>query len=51
LHYEVDWDEKDLDTDGDWNKETENPIKKPHRIGIGMGPDGKDMQTVSGVLC
>jgi mRNA (2'-O-methyladenosine-N6-)-methyltransferase len=49
LHYEVDWDEKDVDANGT-GKEREMPIKKPYRIGIGMGPDGKDMQVVSRAL-
>ena len=46
LHYEVDWDEKD----GDVNslRGTERVVRKPYKIGIGMGPDGKDMQVVSG---
>ena len=46
LHYEVDWDEKDVDTNGAWSKERDKPIRKPYKIGIGLGPDGKDMQIV-----
>lgn len=46
LHYEVDWDERDVNTNGaHGNKEV--ITKKPYRIGIGMGPDGKDMRVVS----
>lgn len=46
LHYEVDWDERDAAALGS-GKEKEKPaVKKPYKIGIGLGPDGKDMQVV-----
>ena len=43
LHYEVDWDEKDVDT----SRVTQKDKKKPYRIGIGMGPNGKDVPVAS----
>lgn len=46
LHYEVDWDEKDGVVNGEKGKEKEK-VKKPYRIGIGMGPYGKNMQVAS----
>ena len=49
LHYEVDWDENDAAA---WAgaKEEKGLAKKPYRIGIGMGPYGKNMQVVCGLL-
>jgi mRNA (2'-O-methyladenosine-N6-)-methyltransferase len=49
LHYEVDWDERDGNVNGEKGKE-KGMIKKPYRIGIGMGPDGKDMQVASDLM-
>ncbi|KAF7973218.1 hypothetical protein HWV62_15819 [Athelia sp. TMB] len=45
LHYEVDWDENDVAA---WAgaKEEKGVAKKPYRIGIGMGPYGKNMQVL-----
>ena len=43
LHYEVDWDERDVDT----SRATQKGKKRPYRIGIGMGPNGKDVPVVS----
>lgn len=45
LHYEVDWDERDIDTSRAAQKEKAS--KKPYRIGIGMGPNGKDVPVAS----
>ncbi|KAJ6629237.1 MT-A70-domain-containing protein [Mycena sp. CBHHK59/15] len=48
LHYEVDWD----GSDGDWarsaahGKGKEVARKKPHKLGIGLGPAGKDMKAL-----
>ncbi|KIM83785.1 hypothetical protein PILCRDRAFT_818810 [Piloderma croceum F 1598] len=44
LHYEVDWDEKDGDANS--SRGTERVVCKPYKIGIGMGPDGKDMKVL-----
>lgn len=43
LHFEVDW-------DGGDGEAPHKPVvvkKKPHRLGIGLGPEGKDMTPVS----
>ncbi|KAJ7499166.1 MT-A70-domain-containing protein [Mycena latifolia] len=45
LHYEVDWD----GSDGDWarskNGKGKDVVKqRPHKLGIGMGPAGKEMK-------
>ena len=45
LHYEVDWDERDINVNGTKGKEKEKG--KPYRIGIGLGPGGKDVQVAS----
>lgn len=48
LHYEVDWD----GGDGDWTRNANgkgwdgSARKKLHKLGIGMGPAGKDMRVV-----
>lgn len=49
LHYEVDWDERDVNANGEKAKK-EDKIKKPYRIGIGMGPEGKDMKVASNYM-
>lgn len=39
LHYEVDWD----GGDGEWSKSAgEKSVKQVHKLGIGMGPAGKE---------
>ncbi|KAJ7117362.1 MT-A70-domain-containing protein [Mycena crocata] len=47
LHYEVDWD----GSDGDWARSSNGKGKAverhpPHKLGIGMGPAGKDMKVL-----
>ncbi|OAX35321.1 MT-A70-domain-containing protein [Rhizopogon vinicolor AM-OR11-026] len=45
LHFEIDWDEKDgplAPTDA-WRSQR---VKKPFKIELGMGPDGKNMQVL-----
>ncbi|KAG6378531.1 MT-A70-domain-containing protein [Boletus reticuloceps] len=47
LHFEVDWDEKDvqaMSNDMGW-KDTQR-MRNPFKLEIGMGPDGKTMQTL-----
>ncbi|KAF8559085.1 MT-A70-domain-containing protein [Imleria badia] len=47
LHFEVDWDEKDgqaMNSDIGW-KEAQR-MRNPFKLDIGMGPDGKAMQTL-----
>ncbi|KII95870.1 hypothetical protein PLICRDRAFT_98933 [Plicaturopsis crispa FD-325 SS-3] len=44
LHYEVDWDPTDVLPPS--VAERDKAKRKPHKIGIGMGPDGKDMRVV-----
>ncbi|KAI9574882.1 MT-A70-domain-containing protein [Boletus coccyginus] len=47
LHFEVDWDEKDgqvMSSDIGW-KEAQR-MRNPFKLEIGMGPDGKAMQTL-----
>lgn len=48
LHFEIDWDEKDgpLAPNDGWRTQR---IKKPFKIELGMGPNGRDMQVVSTV--
>lgn len=46
LHYEVDWDEKDAHANGTKGNQKGTTLTKPHRIGIGMGPDGTNMKVV-----
>lgn len=49
LHYEVDWD----GGDGDWSRNSnEKKLVKnnPHKLGIGMGPAGKEMKVVSNLI-
>ncbi|KAG1753775.1 MT-A70-domain-containing protein [Suillus paluster] len=45
LHFEIDWDEKDgtIAPADSWRTQR---AKKPFRIEIGMGPDGRDMQVL-----
>jgi len=46
LHFEIDWDEKDgslIPADSGRPQR----VKKPFKIELGMGPDGKNMQVVS----
>ncbi|KAH7931301.1 MT-A70-domain-containing protein [Leucogyrophana mollusca] len=46
LHFEIDWDERDAPppgTDSGW-KDKQQVIRKPFKLDIGMGPNGKDMQ-------
>ncbi|KAG9317276.1 MT-A70-domain-containing protein [Chiua virens] len=48
LHFEVDWDEKDsqaMDASDTGRKEIQR-THNPFKLEIGMGPDGKDMQTL-----
>lgn len=53
LHYEVDWD----GGDGDWTRNANgkgwdgSARKKLHKLGIGMGPAGKDMRVVGLAFC
>jgi mRNA (2'-O-methyladenosine-N6-)-methyltransferase len=47
LHYEVDWD----GSDGDWahsnnGKGKDAASQPPHKLGIGMGPAGREMKVV-----
>jgi len=43
LHYEVDWD----GGDGEWNQNAgEKSVKKVHKLGIGMGPAGRETPIV-----
>ncbi|KIJ70592.1 hypothetical protein HYDPIDRAFT_105327 [Hydnomerulius pinastri MD-312] len=46
LHFEVDWDERDGQATGvgDPGWKDRQRIRKPFKLEIGMGPDGKDMQ-------
>lgn len=46
LHYEVDWDAGDAGKGDDVRKDT-TMRKKPYRLGIGLGPMGKGLTTVS----
>ncbi|KAJ8592124.1 MT-A70-domain-containing protein [Rhizopogon salebrosus TDB-379] len=45
LHFEIDWDEKDgpLAPADSWRSQR---LKKPFKIELGMGPDGKNMQVL-----
>ncbi|KAI0269200.1 MT-A70-domain-containing protein [Gloeopeniophorella convolvens] len=38
LHYEVDWDAGDAGAEAKWE---DRPVKKPHRLALGLGPNGK----------
>ncbi|KAF9221945.1 MT-A70-domain-containing protein [Gyrodon lividus] len=48
LHFEVDWDERDgpvtSASDSGWKEKQR--VRKPFKLEIGMGPDGKDMQVL-----
>lgn len=46
LHYEVDWDAGDAGKGDDVRKD-HIMRKKPYRLGIGLGPMGKGLTTVS----
>ena len=35
LHYEIDWDAGDAGAEAKWE---ERPVKKPHRLALGLGP-------------
>ena len=37
LHYEIDWDAGDAGTEAKWE---DRPVKKPHRLALGLGPKG-----------
>lgn len=37
LHYEIDWDSGDAGAEAKWE---ERPVKKPHRLALGLGPIG-----------
>ena len=37
LHYEIDWDVGDAGAEAKWE---ERPVKKPHRLALGLGPKG-----------
>ncbi|KAH9921280.1 MT-A70-domain-containing protein [Amylocystis lapponica] len=43
LHFEVDWDVSDGVTMGDVRKEDK---RRPYKLGIGLGPHGKEMRTL-----
>lgn len=43
LHFELDWD----GGDGEPPRQPAIPKKKPHKLGIGLGPEGKDTPLVS----
>ena len=44
LHYEVDWDAGDAGAEAKWE---ERPVKKPHRLSLGLGPKGAFESPVS----
>jgi mRNA (2'-O-methyladenosine-N6-)-methyltransferase len=46
LHYEVDWDGGDGDVDPKKAHGKEVIRRKPYKLGIGMGPNGTNMQVV-----
>ena len=37
LHYEIDWDAGDSGAEAKWE---DRPVKKPHRLSLGLGPKG-----------
>lgn len=37
LHYEIDWDPADAGAEAKWE---DRPVKKPHRLALGLGPKG-----------
>ena len=47
LHYELDWDGDKEDERKARAAKQDGPKTKPYRLGIGMGPDGKNMKVVS----
>lgn len=50
LHYEVDWDGDDRKAEQEReNERGKGPIKKPFKLGIGLGPSGKDAKPVRAV--
>ena len=47
LHYEVDWDGDDRKAEQEReNERGKGPIKKPFKLGIGLGPSGLDTKPV-----
>jgi hypothetical protein len=44
LHYEIDWDAGDAGAEAKWE---ERPVKKPHRLALGLGPKGSFEPPVS----
>ncbi|KAL0949540.1 hypothetical protein HGRIS_009589 [Hohenbuehelia grisea] len=44
LHFEVDWDENDANTSPNPVAKAKPLMKRPHRLEIGLGPDGHDMK-------
>ncbi|KAJ3556681.1 hypothetical protein NP233_g11923 [Leucocoprinus birnbaumii] len=45
LHYELDWDPTDADNEKERDRERQRALqakKKPHRLGVGLGPYGQD---------
>ncbi len=47
LHYEIDWDAGDAGSEAKWE---ERPVKKPHRLALGLGPKGTLEAPVSWVF-
>jgi hypothetical protein len=48
LHYEIDWDAGDAGAEAKWE---ERPVKKPHRLALGLGPKGTFELPVSLIRC
>jgi len=48
LHYEIDWDAGDAGAEAKWE---ERPVKKPHRLALGLGPKGAFEPPVSLIRC
>ena len=44
LHYEIDWDAGDAGSEAKWE---DRPVKKPHRLALGHGPNGAHEPPVS----
>lgn len=44
LHYEVDWDAGDAGAEAKWE---DRPVKKPHRLSLGLGPKSASESLVS----
>ncbi len=49
LHFEVDWTESD--GNGYVDNRLGEPRKRMHKLGIGLGPSGKETGLVSSILC